>query len=114
MAEGFSDAASTDASRSAFARSAVELLREHALDGIDLDWEYPGQGIAGIKFRHEDKQNFTLLLKSVRQQLDRQKDARLRGRRRPLPANDRHRQIASALITPRWTSSTSISIGSTS
>ena len=79
MAEGFSDAASTDASRSTLARSAVELLREHALDGIDLDWEYPGQGVAGIKFRPEDKQNFTLLLKSLRQQLDAQKDARRRA-----------------------------------
>jgi chitinase len=78
MAEGFSDAASTDASRSTFARSAVELLREYALDGIDLDWEYPGQGVAGIKFRPEDKQNFTLLLRRLRQQLDAQNDARRR------------------------------------
>ncbi|MGH8131246.1 MAG: glycoside hydrolase family 18 protein [Steroidobacteraceae bacterium] len=69
-ADGFSDAALTDASRSAFARSAVELLREHDVDGIDLDWEYPGQGVAGIKYRAEDKQNFTLLLKTLRAQLD--------------------------------------------
>jgi chitinase len=69
MAEGFSDAALTDASRKAFARSAVELLRQHSLDGIDLDWEYPGQGVAGIKFRAEDKHNFTLLLKTVREEL---------------------------------------------
>jgi chitinase len=75
MAEGFSDAALTDASRNAFARSAVELLRTHAVDGIDIDWEYPGQGVAGIKFRAEDKQNFTLLLKTLRQHLDAQSDA---------------------------------------
>lgn len=70
-AEGFSDAALTPQSRDVFARSAVALLREHQLDGIDLDWEYPGQGVAGIRFRPEDKQNFTLLLQALREQLDR-------------------------------------------
>ena len=79
MAEGFSDAASTDASRTAFAHSAIELLRKHALDGIDLDWEYPGQGVAGIKYRSEDKQNFTALLKTLRQQLDAESKARGRA-----------------------------------
>ncbi|NJO13057.1 MAG: hypothetical protein HC872_05855 [Gammaproteobacteria bacterium] len=74
---GFSDAALSAASRAAFAASAVALLREHALDGLDLDWEYPGQSTAGIKSRPEDKQNFTLLLAAVRQQLDR---ASTRGR----------------------------------
>ena len=69
-ADGFSDAALTDASRDAFARSAVALLRAHELDGIDVDWEYPGQGVAGIKYRAEDKRNFTLLLKALRAQLD--------------------------------------------
>ncbi len=69
-AEGFSDAALTPASRAAFAASIVALLREHALDGVDLDWEYPGQSVAAIKSRPEDKQNFTALLKTVREQLD--------------------------------------------
>jgi chitinase len=75
QAEGFSDAALTEASRSTFARSAVELLLEHSADGIDLDWEYPGQGVAGIKYRSEDKHNFTLLLETVRKQLDAASDA---------------------------------------
>ncbi len=69
-ADGFSDAALTDESRDRFAQSAVELLRAYRVDGIDLDWEYPGQGVAGIKYRLEDRQNFTLLLKEVRVQLD--------------------------------------------
>lgn len=75
-AEGFSDAASTDESRRTFARSAVELLREQSLDGIDLDWEYPGQGVAGIKFRPADKQNFTSLLQTLREALNAQSKAR--------------------------------------
>jgi chitinase len=74
-ADGFSDAALTEGSRRVFSASLVGLLREHGVDGIDLDWEYPGQGVAGIKYRSEDKQNFTLLLQSVRMALDAASDA---------------------------------------
>jgi chitinase len=70
MADGFSDAALTDASRASFADSAVELLRRFSADGIDIDWEYPGQGVAGIKYRAEDRENFTRLLKTLRDKLD--------------------------------------------
>jgi chitinase len=70
MADGFSDAALTDASRALFADSTVELLRRFSADGIDIDWEYPGQGVAGIKYRAEDRQNFTLLLQVLRDKLD--------------------------------------------
>jgi chitinase len=69
-ADGFSDAALTDASRAAFADSAVEFVRKYSLDGIDIDWEYPGQGVAGIKYRAEDRQNFTRLLWTLREKLD--------------------------------------------
>jgi chitinase len=69
-ADGFSDAALTDASREAFAASAVELVRKYSLDGVDIDWEYPGQGIAGIRYRAEDRQNFTRLLQALRARLD--------------------------------------------
>lgn len=80
-ADGFSDAALTDASRRTFARSVVELLREHDVDGIDLDWEYPGQGVAGIMYRTEDRQNFTRLLQTLRGQLDATSDAEGRAGR---------------------------------
>lgn len=78
-ADGFSDAALTDASRDTFAKSAVDLLRESGADGIDLDWEYPGQGVAGIKYRPQDKQNFTLMLKKLREQLDAASDTQGRA-----------------------------------
>ena len=68
-AEGFSDAALSAQSRNAFADSVVALLREYSLDGVDIDWEYPGQSVAGIKSRPEDKQNFTALLQEMRAQL---------------------------------------------
>lgn len=68
--DNFSDAALTAASRQQFARSAAVLVNEHDLDGIDLDWEYPGQRGQDNVFRPEDKQNFTLLLEAVRARLD--------------------------------------------
>jgi chitinase len=77
-ADFFSDAALTDASRCRFAESAMNLLKRYALDGIDLDWEYPGQPGPGIIFRAEDKENFTLLLKTLREELDMLSDARHR------------------------------------
>lgn len=68
-ADHFSDAALTAASREKFAASATALIEQHGLDGLDLDWEYPGQRGAGVKFRAEDKRNFTLLLEELRRAL---------------------------------------------
>ncbi|OOB77630.1 MAG: chitinase [Epulopiscium sp. Nuni2H_MBin003] len=65
-AEGFSDAAFTAEARFKFAREAQKWVNEYDLDGIDLDWEYPGSSVAGIKSRPEDTQNFTLLLEALR------------------------------------------------
>ena len=70
---GFSDAAASAASRSRFAQSCGELLRQHGLDGVDLDWEYPVSGGApGVTHRPQDRENFTLLLRELRRTLDRQ------------------------------------------
>ncbi len=77
-ADFFSDAALSDVSRCRFAMSAVDLIKRYALDGIDLDWEYPGQPGPGIRFRAEDKENFTLLLRTLRQELDILSEARRR------------------------------------
>ncbi len=68
--KNFSDAALTDSTRALFASSAIELMLKHNLDGIDLDWEYPRQIGDNNKFRTEDKENFTLMLKEIREQLD--------------------------------------------
>ena len=70
----FSDAALTSESRKQFAQSVVDMIREHNLDGIDIDWEYPGQIGAGNVYRPEDKQNFTLLLRDVRRKLEEMSD----------------------------------------
>ena len=76
---GFSDAALTAASRRVFVTSAVEFIRRHDLDGVDVDWEYPGLRGNGNVHRPEDKENFTALMAQLRAALDR--DGRTRGRR---------------------------------
>jgi len=62
----FSDVALTSQSREVFIQSVMEFLTRYNLDGLDIDWEYPGMIGAGHPFRPEDKQNFTLLLKELR------------------------------------------------
>lgn len=69
-ADGFSDMALTDESRSKFIKSAMAFIEEHQLDGMDMDWEYPGISGAGTKARPEDTRNFTLLMKGLREALD--------------------------------------------
>jgi chitinase len=76
---GFSEAAATPEGRELFANTALRILKEFQLDGIDLDWEYPCYSIAGIASRPADKQNFTLLLKEMRKVLDAQ--GQIDGRR---------------------------------
>ncbi len=75
-ADGFSDAALTDSSRAKFAASGVDMVKRYGLDGIDLDWEFPGQPGPGIVYRPEDEQNFTLMLAECRRQLDALSDER--------------------------------------
>src|SRR5262249_47645905 len=53
-----------------FAASAAELVRKYSLEGVDIDGESRGKGTAGIKYRAEDRQNFTRLLQALRASLD--------------------------------------------
>ncbi len=62
----FSDAALTDSSRQRFASSAMAILRQWHLDGLDIDWEYPGMRGDGNVFRPADRDNYTLLLRDLR------------------------------------------------
>jgi chitinase len=62
----FSDVSLSAQSRAVFIQSVMEFLTRYNLDGLDIDWEYPGMVGAGHPFRAEDKQNFTLLLKELR------------------------------------------------
>ncbi len=77
----FSLISDTAEERKIFADSVVAYLREWKLDGVDIDWEFPGvprepdttdnpndQGNPHAK--PEDKENFTLLLKDLRAALN--------------------------------------------
>lgn len=66
----FSDMAHTKETRKVFIDSAIDFLQKYQLDGLDLDWEYPGLPGNGNIHRPEDKENFTALLKECRQALD--------------------------------------------
>lgn len=65
-AGGFSTMAKTPAGIAAFTASCVEAADFMTLDGIDVDWEYPTIGSAGIDHAPEDRENFTALLASLR------------------------------------------------
>jgi chitinase len=63
----FSAVAADPDLRAVFAHSCVEAIRKYDFDGIDIDWEYPGY--VGHKGRPADKENFTLLLQTLRDSL---------------------------------------------
>jgi chitinase len=70
----FSDVALTRESRKVFIQSVNEFLARYDLDGLDIDWEYPGMEGAGHPFRA--KQNFTFLVKELRKSFNRQEKIR--------------------------------------
>nr|BET14063.1 chitinase [Chiromantes haematocheir] len=59
--EKYSAMAADASSRATFVNSAIDLLKAHDFDGLDLDWEYPTQR-GGAP---EDKANFVLLLQDL-------------------------------------------------
>ena len=68
-AGGFSEMASTDKRRKAFAKDCKRIVKEYGIDGIDIDWEYPSSSEAGITSSPDDIDNFTLLMRELRKAL---------------------------------------------
>ncbi|XP_067671501.1 chitinase-like protein 4 [Haliotis asinina] len=58
----FSNMVTTRANRAAFISSVLSTLSRYSLDGLDLDWEYPGTR-GGTT---EDKDNFVLLCQELK------------------------------------------------
>ena len=65
----FSEMAASEENRRAFAADCRRVCNEFGLDGIDIDWEYPTQNSAGISSSPQDTENFTLLMRDLRQAL---------------------------------------------
>lgn len=68
-ADGFSQMARTAEGRATFIQSVMDFVDQYKLDGVDLDWEYPVSG-GEIVHHDSDKDNFTLLMKELREELD--------------------------------------------
>ncbi len=67
----FSDVAATPSARRQVSASCLQIVEKYGLDGLDIDWEYPVTG--GKPTDHKrirDKENFVLLLKQLRSDLD--------------------------------------------
>lgn len=58
----YSQLAADPERRQRFARNSAEFLKEHHFDGLHFHWEYPGHRGGDS----EDKENFVLLLKEIR------------------------------------------------
>jgi len=69
--ENFSDAVLTPSSRKKFAETSVAIVEKYDLDGVDIDWEYPGFKGEDNVFRTEDRENFVLMFEALRKELDR-------------------------------------------
>lgn len=63
----FSPAVATDESRRIFANNILAVYNTYNLDGIDLDWEYPGhEGDDGNLYDPADTSNLLAFLKVLR------------------------------------------------
>jgi chitinase len=62
----FSEMADDEIRRKSFAADCQNAVLKFGLDGIDLDWEYPGSDAAKISASPRDKDNFTLLMRDIR------------------------------------------------
>jgi len=68
LSDPYPPMAADAASRRIFARNCRDLIVDYNFDGIDLDWEYPGY--AAHSGSPADKENFNLLLRDIREELE--------------------------------------------
>lgn len=65
----FTPMASSAQRRKIFAESCVKFCENNHLDGIDIDWEFPGNNSSGEKSPGDEKKNYTLLMRDLREAL---------------------------------------------
>ncbi|MDI9522527.1 MAG: glycoside hydrolase family 18 protein, partial [Bacteroidota bacterium] len=69
----FSEMAADEENRKAFAADCGRVVEQFGLDGIDMDWEYPTSSSANISSSPDDTQNFTLLMRDIREVIGKDK-----------------------------------------
>ena len=72
-AGNFSEMAGDPSTRRSFAQDCRRVVDLYGLDGIDIDWEYPTSSSSGISSSEKDTENYTLLMKDLREALGREK-----------------------------------------
>ncbi|NMP38338.1 MAG: hypothetical protein GX051_09525 [Clostridiales bacterium] len=65
-ASGFCEASRTERGRTAFAEKCRQFIDEYRLDGIDMDWEFPGLAHEGVSACESCVTDFILLLRAIR------------------------------------------------
>ncbi|XP_017770877.1 PREDICTED: chitinase-3-like protein 2 isoform X2 [Nicrophorus vespilloides] len=66
---GFIKMVLNHANRKQFIKSVLDLMKEFKFDGVDLDWEFPGNNST-------ERMHFTQLLHEIREEIDRQEKHR--------------------------------------
>lgn len=65
--KGFSAIAADDNARKQFAKDCLDFVNKWNIDGIDMDWEFPGMTYGSTYYDPaNDVDNFTLLMKQLR------------------------------------------------
>lgn len=67
--DGFCQVSRTAESRETFAKEIRRMADAHGVDGIDIDWEFPGSGMLGITHCKHCKKDYILLLEALRRHL---------------------------------------------
>jgi chitinase len=66
---GFSAISANAAYRKQFAEDCLAFIKKWGIDGIDIDWEFPGLAWGASADKAVDTDNFTLLMKQLRETL---------------------------------------------
>ena len=66
-AGGFTPMSSDATKRKAFAQDCLRVCKQYGLDGVDLDWEFPGNNSSGESSPSGEKNNYTLLCRDIRE-----------------------------------------------
>ena len=70
LSRHFSSTVSSVESRKTFVNNILKVFHDFNLDGIDIDWEYPGRdGAPGNQISPNDSDNFLLFLNLLRAEL---------------------------------------------